>query len=322
MVKLKNINNINTFFILVSIGVAFIVPFELLLFSYAVLGPLHYLTEIAWLHDRKYFTGTKLPSYFLYIIVTILALSSGFFISIEYLSQKYLLFLSLSFVVVYFLYQDKISYFETIFLFIFISIVFTQSIWVLLISLYLFTLIHVYIFTGQFMLLGTIKSGQGWLNVFLFILAPFIFILNYYYPIIELNYATSDIVQSIYNQTFGTLNSVTLKEVMGLNDSVVNNLFTSKQSVALTQFVSFAYTYHYLNWFSKTSVIGWHKNKYLWLTIVLWLGAVAIYFYNYLIGYQVLFLLSMAHVVLEFPLNQKTMRQLSQSIVLNKKKIN
>src|ERR1043165_8502495 len=34
---------------------AFVLPFELFLFSYAVLGPLHYLTEISWLHDRKYF---------------------------------------------------------------------------------------------------------------------------------------------------------------------------------------------------------------------------------------------------------------------------
>ena len=33
----------------------FVVPFELLLLSYVVLGPAHYVTEISWLHDRKYF---------------------------------------------------------------------------------------------------------------------------------------------------------------------------------------------------------------------------------------------------------------------------
>jgi hypothetical protein len=33
----------------------FAVPFELLLFSYAVLGPLYYLAEISWLHKKKYF---------------------------------------------------------------------------------------------------------------------------------------------------------------------------------------------------------------------------------------------------------------------------
>ncbi len=30
-------------------------PFELLLLAYIVLGPAHYFTEISWLHDRKFF---------------------------------------------------------------------------------------------------------------------------------------------------------------------------------------------------------------------------------------------------------------------------
>ena len=39
--------------------VAFILPFEVFLFSYGVLGPLHYLTEIGWLHKKGYFTTGK-----------------------------------------------------------------------------------------------------------------------------------------------------------------------------------------------------------------------------------------------------------------------
>ena len=35
------------------------IPFELFLFSYAVLGPLHYLTEINWLKERNYFAKNK-----------------------------------------------------------------------------------------------------------------------------------------------------------------------------------------------------------------------------------------------------------------------
>src|SRR6267378_2506554 len=38
-----------------ALGVTYLVPFELLLLSYVVLGPAHYFTEISWLHDRKYF---------------------------------------------------------------------------------------------------------------------------------------------------------------------------------------------------------------------------------------------------------------------------
>jgi hypothetical protein len=42
---------------LISCVTAYVFPFELFLFSYAVSGPLHYLTEISWLHDRKYFVN-------------------------------------------------------------------------------------------------------------------------------------------------------------------------------------------------------------------------------------------------------------------------
>src|SRR5258705_4275157 len=38
-----------------AVAVTYLVPFELLLLSYVILGPAHYFTEISWLHDRKYF---------------------------------------------------------------------------------------------------------------------------------------------------------------------------------------------------------------------------------------------------------------------------
>jgi hypothetical protein len=40
---------------LLALGLAYAVPFELLLLSYVILGPAHYTTEISWLHERKYF---------------------------------------------------------------------------------------------------------------------------------------------------------------------------------------------------------------------------------------------------------------------------
>jgi hypothetical protein len=71
------------------------------------------------------------------------------------------------------------------------------------------------------------------------------------------------------------------------------------------RFIAFAYTYHYLNWFSKTSVIKWHlvSKKSLLITIGIWLLSVAIYAYDYSLGMNVLFFLSFLHVFLEFPLN-------------------
>src|SRR5213079_1261096 len=40
---------------LAALGLTYLVPVELLLLAYVVLGPAHYATEISWLHDRKYF---------------------------------------------------------------------------------------------------------------------------------------------------------------------------------------------------------------------------------------------------------------------------
>ena len=40
---------------LFALAAAYLVPFELLLLAYVVLGPAHYFTEISWLHDRSYY---------------------------------------------------------------------------------------------------------------------------------------------------------------------------------------------------------------------------------------------------------------------------
>jgi hypothetical protein len=50
------INYANAGLMVLSALLAFRIPFHLFLFAYAVLGPLHYFTEISWLHDRGYFT--------------------------------------------------------------------------------------------------------------------------------------------------------------------------------------------------------------------------------------------------------------------------
>ena len=49
------INYISIALLFLSAGFAYWIPFQLFLFAYAVLGPLHYLTEISWLHKSNYF---------------------------------------------------------------------------------------------------------------------------------------------------------------------------------------------------------------------------------------------------------------------------
>ena len=90
---------------------------------------------------------------------------------------------------------------------------------------------------------------------------------------------------------------------------VLSLVFTSPAGLMIMRFIAFAYTYHYLNWFSKTSVIRWHEvgGKRLAVIGALWATAVGLYVWNFAIGFRVLFYLSIAHVYLEFPLNHISM---------------
>ena len=83
-------------------------------------------------------------------------------------------------------------------------------------------------------------------------------------------------------------------------------------------FIAFAYTYHYLNWFSKTSIIGWAKTlrlKKMILVLGIWVLSIALYLYNYQIGLMVLFFLSMIHVLAEFPLNVLSIKTIFQKLI-------
>jgi hypothetical protein len=83
--------------------------------------------------------------------------------------------------------------------------------------------------------------------------------------------------------------------------------------LSIQSFIAFAYTYHYLNWFSKTGVIGWHRvpKGRLLASGAVWLVAVGLYAYDYLLGLTVLLFLSLLHVFLEFPLNHRMLSELA-----------
>ena len=57
--SINGVNYLNIALMLLSLVLAVTFPFELFLFAYAVLGPLHYMTEIGWLHQRNYFAIDK-----------------------------------------------------------------------------------------------------------------------------------------------------------------------------------------------------------------------------------------------------------------------
>jgi hypothetical protein len=82
-------------------------------------------------------------------------------------------------------------------------------------------------------------------------------------------------------------------------------LYQSPAAWAMMGFIAFAYTYHYLNWFSKTSIIQWHNipRRRFVAILVLWAASIACYLCSYQMGLRWLYFLSMSHVLLEFPLN-------------------
>jgi hypothetical protein len=101
--------------------------------------------------------------------------------------------------------------------------------------------------------------------------------------------------------------AIPVKNALGTydKDSYWGIVFYSNIGIMLMRFIAFAYLYHYLNWFSKTEVIRWHKVPKVRFAavIVLWIGASVFYAYDYSLGLSLLFFLSFSHVLLEFPLN-------------------
>lgn len=315
-----------------SLTVACIIPFEVFLFSYAILGPLHYLTEISWLKDRHFFTPKKadwLPLVILSFLVLLGASNvvgptvTGFLnkIGIGGVLKNYnydMTFLAFGIAMVFILSQSSwLRTYAVVGLFLAMLVFHVRepglvakfdSLYYKVFAVYLPTLIHVYLFTGAFILFGALKSRKtsGYLCLIVFILctiACFIIPLRSSYQVSEWGFTN-------YDTTFKGLSLFLIYDFTSysLNDLRSINLFENSTSIVFARFIAFAYTYHYLNWFSKTSVIQWHKIPLTRLIVIIaaWILSIVLYVSDYTLGFRWLFLLSFTHVLLEFPLNHQS----------------
>jgi hypothetical protein len=393
--KDAQINYLNIGLMALSALLAYFLPFETFLFAYAFLGPLHYLTEISWLHDRNYFSKGKYDFVVLLVIGVLLsyaAFAKDFGINVDFYESfveanlfdkliVFALFSAILFALVENIFVKIVSIFL---LFVFISGWLAPeradanraSTTVFALTSLVPTLIHVYVFTGLFMLYGALKSRSktGLLSIVTFILFPII--LVFYAPVETKSNFISDYGKKAYyadgegffytnvsildhfkltddplltnkqyldsvinkksednqmavadraritdslknklNENFIVQNSqseyymkpIPVKYAIPINgkDYYWNTVFFSTIGIMLMRFIAFAYLYHYLNWFSKTEVIRWHKVPKIRFAavIILWLLACGAYAYDYSIGLNFLFFLSFTHVLLEFPLN-------------------
>lgn len=298
-------NYLNIGFIVLSLGLAFILPIQLFLFSYVVLGPLHYLTEISWLKDKGFFVKEKKEKLLLFSALIVLLLASSLFEQIGWLSQlreNYLFILYIGFLICISLVIFKTDINRIVFVIAGVlgTLVIGNGTFFILMAMYLTTIIHVYIFTGMFLLYGSLKSPHysSYIMITLFILAPFVCFIV---PLNWTNPATENFIH-FYQHTFSDLNLITLKAFFDLENV---NVYTNEISIMLTRFFAFAYTYHYLNWFSKTKTIKWNnisKKRGLIIALI-WGACLGLYLIDPILGYSSLFILSFSHVILEFPLN-------------------
>lgn len=298
--RVVNIDLINIFLMIISFCAALYLPIETFLLAYAVLGPLHYLTEINWLKNKNFFLKTKNQSNLLIALGCVSFLLIAFnFESLGLLN--YLMLWVVFFLPLYFMLEKKHKNMLIIISVGLISWSFFNEIIFNIASIFLFTIIHVYVFTGLFILLGSIKNKSflGYISLALYLLLP----LSYFFIFKELNYSELTNIDE-YKFSIGK----TVEELSKLffeGSFSIEELNKKTELILIAKFVAFAYTYHYLNWFSKTKVIGWFENDKLkiFLIILIWLASIGTYFYDYILGFKILLLLSFIHVVLEFPLN-------------------
>lgn len=304
------LNYLNIGLMLISLAAAYTLPFELFLFSYAVLGPLHYLTEISWLDNKNYFIKSKGDIWLLILLVV--------FVTIGLFNAKFKSNIVIASILFSgFMYALIILFVEHIgvklilaFLTFAIALVFhfdKNPAFFLLFAIWLPTIIHVYFFTGAFILFGALKSRStsGIVSLIVFIACAITFFI--FMPE-KFGVPVTDYGKQTY-YLFRSLNT-SLYKVFGFGDLQFDdpNFFFGSEAIAIMRFIAFAYTYHYLNWFSKTTVIKWNEisKKRMTIILILWLVSVGLYAFNYKVGFYALFLLSMLHVLLEFPLNHHT----------------
>ena len=395
LTKDSKINFLNIGLMLITAVFAFFLPFETFLLAYAFLGPLHYLTEISWLHDRQYFTKGKydfVPLLLIGVALSYAAFAKDFEFNIDFykefvalnLFDKLLVLALFSSLLFAFVKNLVVKIIAILFIFIFISgwlapenaTENSKSTTIFALTSLVPTLIHVYVFTGLFMLFGALKSRSktGLLSVSAFLIIPIylvyglpvtpkknyisdygkeayyadgdgffytnVSILDHFRLMNEPNLTNKQYLDSIINKDSKT-NQTPIAERQRITDSLSDKLnkafivpnpeseyymrpipaklaipieskdyywnyvFFSDFGIMLMRFIAFAYMYHYLNWFSKTEVIRWHKVPKIRFVAVLllWLTACALYAYNYSLGLSFLFFLSFTHVLLEFPLN-------------------
>jgi hypothetical protein len=334
----NQLNYLNIGLMIISCIIAFIIPFELFLFSYAVLGPLHYLTEISWLHKRQCFSPGKRDFVLLAILALLITIPNilpyfytewgpkdtegnmimtndiANFFTTTGRSVSALIFTAFAGSAILILTKETV---KRVIGFVLIAIVgymfHAEKFMFITFSVLLPTLVHVFVFTGAFILVGALKSRSASGIISLLVFAGCTASLFLLFP--HTITAPTAYAEQTYDAAFFNYSQQLFDAFLHQNASKAM-VYTSSVGTMLARFVAFAYTYHYLNWFSKTSIIKWHlvPRKSLVTIIVIWALSLVLYISNYKTGIMALYFLSFVHVIFEFPLNFRSFKDIGTEL--------
>ena len=195
LLKEDRVNYLNIGLMLITAVLAYYFPFETFLLAYAYLGPLHYLTEIGWLDNKNYFTTNKKDAWILVLLCAMLTfgfayhqfgnfsttagwnelIQNSWFKPIsDFLLQYERSFIFMAFytaILMTFVKRRELRY--PLMAVGLIAAYFLNGInaYTMIIGLMLPTVIHVYIFTGAFILYGALKSKSvsGYISLMVFL---------------------------------------------------------------------------------------------------------------------------------------------------------
>jgi hypothetical protein len=282
-----------------AFAVAYVMPFELLVLAYVVLGPAHYTTEISWLHDRNFF----LPRRNHVVWLALIALGAALIDNASWFGS-----LMWGALVLGALLTATRSAAQGILLLVgaigLTAIMVARWPALAVLGVLLTTLIHVSVFTLIFMVLGAWRAHSVFQAALVGVyLAGIALIL----AVPPLGVTLIPQFAPVARDYFGTV-PLALGALSGAPGL--------RLDPRLTGLLSFVYTYHYLNWFIKAEIINWADiPRRRWVLVgVVSAASTGLYFYDYALGFSVLLALSLLHVVLEFPLNALAARQLGDML--------
>ncbi|HVN27254.1 MAG TPA: hypothetical protein VMT64_02145 [Candidatus Binataceae bacterium] len=301
------INHANSTLMVLGAGAAFLAPFEVFLLAYAVLGPLHYLTEISWLSDRRCFLTSRREGLTLLMVCVAMVLVLLMPLRFDRKSEAIAVINYAAIAgtgVMVFARGAAHKVIASIAAAIMFLLGCRSEWWRVIFGPLLPTIIHVYFFTAAFIVLGALrrrsKSAGGSLAMLLLCsLSFFIVPMRPIHPVSEF--------ARIAYAPFENINWIMMNALRLTPTGAGSALYDSPQGLAVMRFIAFAYLHHYLNWFSKVSIIKWNRISMRRAGTIAALWAASMWAYAHHGGALAILpaMLSYVHGFMEMPLDHR-----------------